>query len=471
MSIKNISVLSVFLLCNLLFTVHADDKSFDPFANIRTEPLAVALFDIAKSARRDVNDATQRYSALNIKNIANLSVEFKVANILTQIAIAHANNDYAKANTLINSLATFANKYEAKWISSTYLERLALNKMRQGKYLQSTKFATQAITLAKQLDYQLIEANARMSRGVSFSKLSQSGKALKDYIKAHAYFQKIGDVDKLVTIYTNQVTLYLDRFEYAQALTMSDNAISTIAMMPSPPVGLVAANYINRAIALAYLGKKDEELEAYLTAQDYALKANDLEIQASIYANISDYFLRYKNYNLAIERAKRCVEIASQINQVNLVAICSLNHGLASIHNGNIEQGFILLANAHTLANKEGMKSTMLDVYTAYADAYKMTGQHQKANEWLERRHEALLTKARLDREQDFNAHEEIFGALIEERESMHQSLKSSMTTKFLNQQNIMEKLWLGLILSVLLLVIAIFIIFRLKKRINKTRQ
>ncbi|MDO6425995.1 hypothetical protein Q4489_03175 [Thalassotalea sp. 1_MG-2023] len=438
--------------------------TFDPFAQVNANPLATQLLNIAQNARNDLSTAQQQYKSLDTSEIEQLALPLQIANLLAKIAIKQASNDYLAANTLINTLQLFASQHDEQWILSTYYERLALNKMRQGKYLQAAQYSTQAIDLAASINYLFIEASARITRGVSYSKLSKSGEALQDYIKAHAYFQHVGNLDKVVTIYTNQVTLYLDRFEYAQALIMSDNAISTLSLMPQAPTSLVAANYINRAIALAYLGKKDEELNAYLKAQEYALQANDLEIQASVYANISDYFLRYKNYQLAIERAKRCIEISEQINQINLTAICLLNKGLATIHSDEIQHGFAMIERAHQLAESEGMKSTLLDVYTAYTEANTAINNHKEANKWLAKRYEAVLTKAKHDREYDFSEQERNFNAIIQERESLHQSLKANMMNKLLAQQSKMQWLWISLTLTSLLLLGAIWLIIRRKK-------
>lgn len=458
------SLIICFVYACVTSPLHATTNSVDPFSEIRTNPLAIQLLNIAQHARSDVKAAKQQYAKLDTSQISQLSIPFQVANTLAKIAIKQASNDYLAANTLIKTLNTLATNHNAKWILSTYYERLALNHMRQGKYMQAAQYATQAIEIAKNIHYPYIEASARITRGVSYSKLSKSGEALEDYIKAHHYFQDVGNLDKVITIYTNQVTLYLDRFEYAQALTMSDNAISTLSLMPKAPTSLVAANYINRAIALAYLGKKDEELNAYLTAQEYALQANDLEIQASIYANISDYFLRYNNYQLAIERAKRCIEIAEEINQVNLVAICLLNQGLATIHSHDTKRGFTMIDRAHQLAQKEGMKSTLLDVYKAYTEAYTTTGNHQQVNKWLAKRYDAILTKTKHDREHDFKAQEQSFKAIIKERENLYQSVKSTMMKTVLDQKAVMHWLWTGLIITSLLFIAAVFMIIRIKR-------
>ncbi|WP_286270611.1 tetratricopeptide repeat protein [Thalassotalea hakodatensis] len=438
--------------------------TFDPFAQVSANPLVTQLLNIAQKARNDLSTAQQQYKSLDTSEIEQLELPLQIAHLLAKIAIKQASNDYLSANALIKTLKLFANRHDEQWILSIYYERLALNNMRQGKYLQAAQYSTQAIDLAASINYLFIEASARITRGVSYSKLSKSGEALQDYIKAHNFFQQVGNLDKVVTIYTNQVTLYLDRFEYAQALIMSDNAISTLSLMPQAPTSLVAANYINRAIALAYLGKKDEELTAYLKAQEYALQANDLEIQASVYANISDYFLRYQNYQLAIERAKRCIEIAEQINQLNLVAICLLNQGLATIHLNDIQHGIDMIERAHQLTKQEGMKSTLLDVYTAYTEAYTTINDHETANKWLTKRYEAVLIKAKHDREHDFSEQEKNFKAIIQERENLHQSLKSTMTNKLLSQQSVMHGLWFSLILISLLLLGAVWMIIRIKR-------
>ena len=302
------------------------------------------------------------------------------------------------------------------------------------------------------------------------SKRGQSSKSLKDFTEALQFFEDSNNVIEVSTIYSNLVVLYIDRKEFQKALEASDKSLAFQALLTRKSYRMVAINYLNRAIVLSELNNQNEELEAYTKAQEFAIKSNDISLLSSVYANLSDYYLRNKNYQLSIERASKCINTAEKINDKYVEAVCYLNKGLSFIYTGKIEEGFALLTKAHNITEAEQMGATLLDVYSSFVEGYQTINDHQAANKWLEKRYQLLLKQARDDKENYFHEVEENFKDTVSEREHQHISFKSKMLENILGQEALVQKLILALACLFILLFIALIYILNLKRQVKKVK-
>lgn len=461
---KNQFVIILFLVSLLLSGKAMSNEYFDPFVLIRNTPQGKQLLDISKNAEFDVELAQQQLKALIDSGVRELGIEYQVAEILAEISIYHQLSDIEKINTLLTQLELLGTKPDNDWILSKYFEQKAVLALKQGHFLTGFDDANKAIELAQPLNYQEVVANAKSLRGLFYGKQGNGSNALEDYLSAITFFEKSNNLKRLSAIYNNLVVLYIDRKSYDKALTISDRAIAIHDKLTRKSDKTTAINYLNRAIILSHVGTKDEELQAFIEAQKYAIKSNNIGILTSVYANLSDYFMRYKNYTIAVERAQKCLETSAKIKDRYTSAICLLNKGLSLIYLDNASVGLDDLNQALSIVEAENMQSTLVDVYHSFVMGYQHIKDHKSANVWLTKYYELLLKQAKHDKENYFKNVEESFKEAFSEREKLNTSLKSEMAQDILYQEAVIHRLWVVTFVLVIFLVISLVIIIRVKR-------
>lgn len=468
LSIKKILVIIIATSHIFLSNSLQGEEYFDPFLFIRSTPEGKQLLDIAINAEFDAQLAKRQLDALSATGVAELGIEYKVANILAYIAIYHGLSDYEKVASYVNQLQLIGVQKGNDWILGKFFEQQGLLSLRQGRFLKGLKDVNKAIVIGNQINYQELVALATALRAIMHSKMGQGSESLKDYTFALDYFEKNKNFIKASSIYSNLVVLYIDRKEYKKALEASDKSLAVQALLTRKSYRMMAINYLNRAIVLSELNNQNEELDAYSKAQEFAIKSNDVGLLSSVYANLSDYFLRNENYQLAIERATKCIETAEKVNDIYVEAVCYLNKGLSLIHTDKAEPGFVLLEKAKDIAEAEQMTATLLDVYLSFVEGYQAIDDHEEANKWLEKRYQILLKQAKDDKENYFHQVEENFKDTVNEREQVHTSFKSKMLESILGQEALVKKLAIALVVIFILLLITVTYTLKLRAKLKR---
>ncbi|GHE89127.1 hypothetical protein GCM10011501_18250 [Thalassotalea profundi] len=412
--------------------------------------------DIADNADYDPALSKQQLDVLAKTGIKAKHIEYEVAQYLAYISIHNALSEFEPVTEYLNKLHQIGIKLGNEWVLSLYYHKKARLALKQGQFLKGLDYSSQAITIAGKINFQELTARAKSVRAIFHSKRGDSVLALKDYQDALTFFESNNNNDLSMKVYLNLVTLYLDRQEYDKALLASDKVVTLLEQLPRKNIRAMAANYINRAIALSYLGKKEQELNAYNIAQDYAIRSNDIETLATIYANLSDYFLRNKHYQKAEKQAEHCIEASQRIKNINLVAICQLNQGLASVFLDKTKLGFTLLNTAiNTIKTKE-MYSSLSDGYLAMVHAYQYLNDDKTANTWLEKYYQVLLEQEKADKFAYFSQVEHDFQETVADRENTFISVKKDMLSNILTQDELVQHLIIAVIVMGVLLLLFI---------------
>ena len=445
------------------------NSTLTPFEMLRQTVEGKQLLEIADYADYDPALSKHQLDVLANTGIKAKHLTYEVAQYLGYIAIHNALSEFETTKQYLTKLHQIGTKLGNEWVLSLYYHKKSRLALKQGQFLKGLDYSSQAVTIANEINFHELSARAKSVRGVFYSKRGESALALKDFQDALTYFESTQNKSLSMRIYLNLVTLYLDRQEYEKALSASDKVINILQALPRKNIRALAANYINRAIALSYLGKKEQELDAYNTAQNYAIRSNDIETLASIYANLSDYFLRNKQYEKAEEEAKRCIKTSERINNINIIAICQLNQGLASVFMNKSAFGFNLLNTAINTIQKEGMYSTLTDGYLAMVEAYQYLNDDKSANIWLEKYYQHLLEQERSDKAAYFSQVELNFQETVTDRENTYTSVKKSMLTSILSQDALVKNLLITIaVLSTLLIIFIGLTLFYRKKLNNK---
>lgn len=438
---------------------------FTPFKMIQQTVEGRQLLDIADNAEYEPEMSKQQLDVLAKTGIKAKHIEYEVAQYLAYISVHNALSEFDKTSAYLSKLHVLGVKLGNEWILSLYYHKKARLALKQGEYLNGLDFASQALTLADSIHFKEASARAKSVRAIFYGKLGKSTLALKDYQDALTVFDELNHKTLSMKIYLNMVALYLDRQEYDKALIASDNVINILEALPRKNIRAMAANYINRAIALSYLGKVEQELDAYNTALTYAIRSNDIEILATIYANLSDYYLRNNNYTNAEKQANLCIETANRINNIHIVSVCQLNLGLTYVYLDKREAGFTLLNQALATIQKERIKSNLPDAYLAFSTAYQYLNDHKSANSWIEKRYQHLLEQTKEDQALYYSAVEQDFHDSVADRDNIYTSVKKDMLTNILTQDQLVKKLIIILIIisTLLLLFVSLTIYYRRK--------
>ena len=439
------------------------EESFDPFYALKQTIEGQQLLELAESAEFDPELTKQQLDVLAETGIKAKSLEYEVAQYIAYISVYSAMSNFSEAKNLLDKLHLLGTKVGNDWILGLYFTQKAAIAMRQGEIAKGVDYSSQALAIGEELEFEYLSASAKALRAVFYTKLNKSAEALNDFTEALTVFELNGDNRRASNIYLNLVTLYLERQEYEKALVASNKVTEILETQPRKNIRAMAANYINRAITLSYLGQQEEELAAYIKAQEYAIKSNDVEILASIYANLSDYFLRNGNYLLGVERAKRCIDTAKKIENVTLVAICQLNQGLSHVYLDEQTEGFELLNTALTTIEQANMTSTLKDAYAVFIEAYQHLGDYKSVNIWLEKRYQHLLAQLKKDNESYFDEMEQNFQQSVADREQMMDAVKKDMLDNILTQEQLVKKLAIACIIltSLLLVSFSMNIVYR----------
>jgi tetratricopeptide (TPR) repeat protein len=471
MSVKKLNVLlTVFLSVIIAFNSAAEIDSveyFDPFIELRTNPEGKQLLGLAAFANYDTALAQQQLRALEKTGIANKSLAHKVALYVAKISIYSALNKLDEASRYIDELHLMAVKSNQDWLFAEMFEQQAILFLRRGNFKKSLVSVNKSIKLAEQVKYSATQATALSLRALLYGKMGDFSQAIQDTLSALVYFEARRNNRKIAGLYSGLVTIYLYRLDYENAIYYSDKVLVIMDKLPRKDKRQVVANYINRAIALGNLNRPEEELEAFVQAQNLAIKINDIELLTSIYANLSDYFLCYENYELASRRAKQCLVITAKTKNSDLESICLLNQGLAQVKLGNIASGFADLHQAHKIILAEELNSSLAGVYQMLSEAYEMTNDFEKSLYWYQKYHNFTVLELKKDDNSHQKTLESQFQNTVSRQEKAFQELKSNMLGSVLSQESLIKWQWLAITLltSIILFMLIMKMVVQRKNR------
>ena len=155
--------------------------------------------------------------------------------------------------------------------------------------------------------------------------------SLSEYYKAQELIGHLDSEDK-VNLFSGVGVIYSKSQNFEDAIISFQQALK------------YAEKDINRLKILVNLGGvsmeagNDQVASIYDEALDIAEKLNQSGIEAIIYTNLSNYYLKENSWKSAIESAKRSLQIRDSLNMP--ISVITLNNlGYALVKNGNINEG------------------------------------------------------------------------------------------------------------------------------------
>jgi tetratricopeptide (TPR) repeat protein len=459
-------VLYILLSLNSIASTINSVEYFDPFSDLRISPEGKQLLELIKFADFDPELANQQLLQLENTGIENKSLAHKVAISLAYITIHSANNDLDKVENSITELHLLAVQNKKDWLLAEVFKQQSIVYLRRGDFIKSLKYANQAIELSKKVKSSDTEAIATGVRSLLYGKMGNFTLALADTVTALSYFETKKDNKRIANLYNGLVVLYLYRLDYVNAIRYSDKALILMEGIPRVNPRRIAAAHINRAIALGNLGRSEEELAAFTKAQSLAIKINDIELITTLHANLSDYFLRYENFELARQRATKCLDLVNTTKNSDLESICLLNRGLAEVKLGQGKKGLADLHRAHEIIIENKLNSSLAPTYQMLSEAYENQGDFKKSLVWFKKYHDITLAEINKNDNRHQQTLESQYQKTASRQQNEYTELKDNMLGSVLNQELLIKYQWWGI--AVLALAVFLLFIFRSRIRLNK---
>ena len=461
MNLKKITIIITFIIltiCNSLQIVQAQTATeFDPLATLGDLPRGKNLFEIIKLARLNSKLAREKLDSYVKKSYDNDNFVEQIAIHLANFAIYENQSNIAHAEKHLIEIHSLGVQYSEDWAIVKSHEGRAKLYLRRGDFKNAMIYANKSIELAASLNYLSVIASSTATRAILHGKFGNHAQAIADSLAALEYFERNNDEFRISTVYVNIVTLFLYKRDYATALKYSDKAITTVEALPHKNLRLSAGNYINRAIILGYLDRPEEELEAFILAQNLALKSKNKELITTIYANLSDYFLRHKNYQLTKIRANQCIESAENIKNIDLAIVCGLNSAMAIVMLGDQEAGIKALHFGHDRIIEENLNNLFHDVYQMLASAYEYNHDYQNAFIWFKKFHENQINQIEKDRAETFQELQTTYQARVEKTDHDKVIHQNDMASDQLKQENYIDQLWMIISILAITLLFSFF--------------
>jgi tetratricopeptide (TPR) repeat protein len=449
-----IFALYVLISLNSIASTINSVEYFDPFSDLRLTPEGKQLLELIKFADFDPELANQQLSLLENTGIENESLVHKVAISLAYITIYNARNDLDKVEKTIAGLHLLAVTNKKDWLLAEVFKHESILYLRKGDFKKSLKYTNQAIEISKKIKYSDAEAIATSVRSLLYGKMGNFTLALADTLTALSYFEDRKDNKRIANLYNGLVTLYLYRLDYENAIRYSDKALVLMEGIPRINQRRIAAAYINRAIALGNLGRSDEELEVFIKAQNLAIKINDIELITTLHANLSDYFLRYENFELARQRADKCLDLVNTTKNIDLESICLLNKGLAKVKLGQGKDGLADLHYAHEIIIENDLNSSLSSTYEMLSAAYANQDDFRESLAWFKKYHDITLTEMNKNDNSYQQTLETQYQNTVNSQQTEYSELKNNMLGSVLSQELLIKYQWWAIVLLGLAVVI-----------------
>jgi tetratricopeptide (TPR) repeat protein len=458
-------VLYILLSLNLIASTINSVEYFDPFSDLRLTPEGKQLLELIKFADFDPELANQQLSQLENTGIESQSLAHKVAISLAYITIYRAKNDLDNVEKAIAELHLLAVKNKKDWLLAEVFKHESILYLRKGDFKKSLKYTNQAIELSQKVKYSDTEAIATSIRSLLYGKMGNFTLALADTLTALSYFEARKDNKRIANLYNGLVTLYLYRLDYVNAIHYSDKALVLMEGIPRVNQRGIAGAHINRAIALGNLGRSEEELEAFINAQNLAIKINDIELITTLHANLSDYFLRYENFELARQRATKCLDLVNTTKNTDLESICLLNKGLAEVKLGQGEKGLTDLHRAHEIIIENELNSSLAPTYQMLSEAYANQDDFKKSLLWFKKYHDITLAEINKNDNRHQQTLESQYQNTTSRQETEYTELRDNMLDSVLNQELLIKYQWWGI--ALLSLTVFLLFIYLGRKRLS----
>jgi diguanylate cyclase (GGDEF)-like protein len=429
-----------------------------------TPPLAERLAEI-----REINRFTPERALpmlLAIEPEARASSVEQTAEMLAQLCVA-----YQKAGKVELALATcdeliaFGRARQDNGALAKGLVRKGYIKYAQNELAAAHELVWEAERFANTTDDVELRVRVGVSAAESFAEDGNFPRALEKMQATLAYTRQHGGPVHLVIVLNSLARLYRQVREYDKGFEALAEAMVAAEKADSPGrMATLKATEYGLAVESGQLPRALKAQTAAL-ALERQIGAHSMVVDSLV--NLSDCYLRMRDYAHAAAYANQAIEAATAINHENAVATARINLGQAYLATGRLAEGKRSFEAGLASYEKGGDKPELQTVLAEYGEALERAGDYAGAvqayhrertlsNELFEKRRQ----KAMLELQEKYDADKKQRQIELLERENQVKSVE-------IDNRRLQQRVWWLLAVVFALASVVVGLLYRKVRHAN----
>jgi diguanylate cyclase (GGDEF)-like protein len=310
-----------------------------------------------------------------------------------------------------------------------------------------------------------LRLRATISSGESYAEDGNFPTALSKMQAAATLARQSGNPLYTVMALNSLAYLYNQMREHAKAFEALDEAYRAAAELDSP--GRLAILKTTEYGVAIDSGQVQRGLKALLAALDLSRQINAGPMIATTWVNLSDCYLKQRDYKNALASAQQALEQARRNNNEQTMATARVNIGQVYLAMGRLAEGKKFMDEGMVWYDKSGHKPDLQAVLTEYGDALERAGdfaaavavyhrERKLSNELFETRRQ----KAMLELQEKYEA---------DKRQRQIELLRQENQVKSteIDNRSLQQRVWWLLALVFALSAVIVYFLYRKVRQAN----
>jgi len=445
-----------------------------------------------------VLEADPKVDSLNAE--LNKIDEAKKAEIYNQLAEIHWYTAPDKAIEYAEAALELARKYKDKEQEANALINIGNGFLFSGNFREALdKYFVPGLKLAEEIGYDKGIAGGLNSIAASYMNLGDYEEALSTFLRSLEILEANKDHNKAARIKINIASLYINQGIYEKAMDYFFDAMNYFE--EAGDIVLLSRTLNNIAVAYHSWGNLDKALEYYNRSLELYIELNDEIGKAIPLNNIGEIYKDKKKYDIALEYYLEALELVKQTNNRQSIGVALQGAGeackgledydlatdyliraldnftaigfqegiansyfdLGEIHliRNEEDEAFDYLKKSLELAESSGIKDLMKKNYLLLSNAHQDLGDHQRSLEYFKF---YTAIKDSIFTEETSNK--------LAELDIKYNTARKENEIALLKGENHIQKLYGRLLLvgllSILIIAIILYYLYRIKTNSNR---
>lgn len=395
--------------------------------------------------------------AQNQKNESKLTIQEQIVSNLIDSSVSFRDRSYDLSVEVCEKAIRLAEARDIEHLLAKALKTQGVNYYYLRENDSCLYYYKKAIAKFKELDNQIQVGKILGNIGVVYKRKVDYSKAVEYYLKELEVFEKISYWEGLAAIYTNLGGLSFLMENHKRAEDYYKQALDIAVKTHSKVDRLNALN--NLGVLYEGQNKLKEALEVYKESLSIVRNTGNSMMESKLYLNMGIIYRRNNDLDKASDYFEKSFNIRKLIGDyADLLGVYNEMFELALARN-KYREAKQLAGVMHDLALINSDAEWFADVYRAYSDLYRATGDYKLALEAYEK-HRSIGDSLQTVQ------NEERYSELMVKYDTDHSKQKMELMTQHSTIQKLeldKKNAWLVAMLIIMLLgVIAIVVSFRI---------
>lgn len=264
-------------------------------------------------------------------------------------------------------------------------------------------------------------------------------------------------------------SLYTTMKDPEKALATTKEALSLSPLSTVPKT--LASITMTQGMALSFLNKENEALEAYQKVLKIALESNMPNTEATALINIADHYLIKHDYRKAELYSRQALAKSQAIGDKGSIAIAKVNLGFALGGQGKIKEGVEYVTDVINYFKAANNMSEVEGIIGELANMYEKAGLHKEALATLREQQKLSDELFRSDRTRAVAHMQEQFNAKQRQKQIELLAKENALKDADIKNRRLQQVITLlGAVVTVMAGVF-IFLLYRKVRKVNEQLQ